>query len=122
MAVITDTRPEEQQKGKQSKTVGAVKYVQKPKNGEELFTRVEGTGPNAVTTSNAEHDEHRVDVHDIRTAGKDFSLQENGFELHKINVPSDIDWSDDAQVGSLDFNLGQLHQLLLREDPEVRHE
>lgn len=102
MAVIsdyTDARQEQQQqKIKPKKTVGSVLYVQKPTNGERLYTRVEDTQPNAATTSNMRNDERQLDILDIRTAGKDFCLRDNGFELHRLQVATDIDWLDETHV------------------------
>lgn len=73
----------------------SVKYVKKPEAGEPLFLRVytKGEGP----PTNAHIYSQDVEVQDIREEQQGFRLQDNGFELVKLEVPN-IDWVNKAEV------------------------
>ena len=80
----------------QKTTKGTVYYIEKPVNGDQLYAEVQTAEKSAV--SNLKRNEKEVVVHDIRTAGRPFSLLTNGFELHKLEVPKDLEWDNADQV------------------------
>ena len=51
-------------------------------------------------TMNIELESKQIEVHDIRTADKSFSLQKEGFIQQQLQVPKTLDWQDDEQVSS----------------------
>ena len=42
-----------------------------------------------------------MDVHDLREVQDSFTLKDKGIELHKLKVPSDLDWENEKEVSSL---------------------
>ena len=59
-------------------------YVYKPEDG--------------TPQTNFKRVETEVAVHDLRALKDDFNLKEKGIELHKLVIPSDIDWSNEKEV------------------------
>ena len=56
--------------------------------------------PEGVTRpSNLEVDEVGVDFTDLRTVKEPFDIVRNGFQLEWLEVPDDIDWDVDSEVG-----------------------
>ena len=78
-------------------TRGLVSYVEK--SDEDLYTIIHETKQDGRTSSNLVNDVREMDVHDVRTAGREFSLRENGLEFHRLEVPKGIDWSNSDQAG-----------------------
>ena len=50
--------------------------------------------------SNLEFERHDVTVTDLRSVPEPFSLQQNGFQLERLEVPSDVDWSIEEQAST----------------------
>ncbi len=48
--------------------------------------------------SNLEFERHDVAVTDLRSVPEPFSLQQNGFQLERLDVPSDVDWAIEEQA------------------------
>lgn len=76
---------------------GQVQYISQPKPGEELYAYIK-EAPEGKEPSNLEKVQRDVDVTDVRPRADSFTLAKNGFELHKLRVPSDIDWQNEAEV------------------------
>lgn len=45
--------------------------------------------------------QHDVTVTDLRSIPEPFTLQRNGFQLERLEVPADVDWENDEQVSRL---------------------
>lgn len=75
----------------------AVNYTHPPPQGEQLFQYVYQV-PDGRQTGNLAVDERTVQINNIHTAQRQFSLLRNGFQLEPLTVDSDIDWSKDDQV------------------------
>ena len=48
--------------------------------------------------SNFDMEQRLIEVSDMRTADKSFSLQKEGFILRHLQAPMDLDWQDEKQV------------------------
>ena len=80
-------------------TQGLVNYALRHENGEVFWSATTINEDNSRTrTSNVKREEVQVQVQDIRSAGKEFSLEKNGFVVRKISLPDGIDWQDEAKV------------------------
>ena len=83
-------------------TKGTLYYIEKPVNGEKLYTKLlPSEQAEKSTDSNLRRNKKEIVVYDIRTAGRPFSLLTNGFELHKFDVPKSIVWQNSDQVNML---------------------
>ena len=51
--------------------------------------------------SNLNPQQYDVSITDLRSAHQAFTLQHNGFQLERLEVPSDVDWEDNDQVRRL---------------------
>ena len=56
------------------------------------------TPPEGQPATNVERKEHTVSITDLRSVPQDFTLENNGFQLHRLQIPDDIDWDDEQQV------------------------
>ena len=73
-------------------------YIVPPKDGSEIFYSIRG---GAIEGNNIEREQREVFIEDLRLVdGESFSLREHGFQLEKLVVPDDVDWTDDNQVRS----------------------
>ena len=54
--------------------------------------------PEGQKATNIERMEHTVSITDLRSVPQDFTLENNGFQLHRLQVPDDINWDDEQQV------------------------
>jgi len=95
-ASATLASPPQQNLSKADKiTKGTVSYYLPPPSGEEPYVYVYKRDNNEPQV-NFGRIEKEIDLHDLRD--KNFSLKENGVELHKLKVPSDINWDDREEV------------------------
>lgn len=78
-------------------TTGRVQYVSPPPGEKELYTYIYDI-PEGQPASNIVRQEKEVSIADIRPVVDKFTLAENGVELHKLKVPGDINWDDEADV------------------------
>lgn len=80
-----------------------VNYIQPSAHGEELYAYLYEKPESVSKVTNLEHVEIEVPMTDLRTIedkkGR-FTLHDNGFQLEQLHVPSDIDWTNNAEVGS----------------------
>ena len=51
-----------------------------------------------VKANNLDPKQYDVTVADLRSAPEAFTLQRNGFQLERLEVPSDVDWDNEEQV------------------------
>ena len=51
--------------------------------------------------SNLNPQQYDVTVRDLHSAPEPFTLQHNGFQLERLEVPSDVDWENEEQVRRL---------------------
>lgn len=102
-ATVAPSKPQ-QVTSKNSHSINAkVNYVQPAPNGEELFAYLYEKPDNVSKVTNLEHVEIEVPITDLRefeNQERHLTLQRNGFQLEKLNVPSDIDWANNDEVGS----------------------
>ena len=71
-------------------TKGTLYYIEKPVNGEKLYTNLlPSEQAENSTDSNLRRDKKEIVVYDIRTAGKPFSLLTNGFEIAQVWRPKE---------------------------------
>lgn len=79
-----------------------VNYIQPSAHGEELYAYLYEKPESVSKVTNLEHVEIEVPITDLRTIEDErgpFTLHDNGFQLEKLHVPSDIDWTNDDEVG-----------------------
>lgn len=76
-----------------------LQYVKPPRTGEELFVYKYELPEDVDRASNLEIDEVEVDFTDLRTGESPFDIVQSGFQLERLQVPKDIDWDDDRDVG-----------------------
>ena len=76
---------------------GQVQYIEQPKNGEELYAYIT-QAPEGQEPTNMTRVQREITVTDVRPQAERFTLAKNGFELHKLKIPSDIDWQNEAEV------------------------
>lgn len=79
-----------------------VNYVKPAHKGEELFTYLYEKPEDVTKVSNLEHVETEVPFINMRMVEdqkKQFTLERNGFQLERLHVPNDIEWTDDDDVG-----------------------
>lgn len=72
-------------------------YYEPPPSGEDPYIYVykrDGEEPQI----NFSRRQAEVEVHDMRS--EDFTLLDHGIELHKLRVPSDIDWDNQDEVAA----------------------
>jgi hypothetical protein len=80
-------------------TIGTVWYTKPPTSEEGLHIYIykPQTGVDDKSSVSAP-EPHDVTVTDLRSVPKTFTLQRNGFQLEKLDVPKDIDWSNNEEV------------------------
>ena len=79
-----------------STTTGTVSYLEPPANGEGPWVYTyKRDGKEQI---NFTRSETQVDVHDMREVQDSFTLRDKGIELHKLEVPSDLDWENEKEV------------------------
>ena len=78
----------------------AVRYVKQAKEGEDLRVYAYELPEGVDRASNLEYELHDVTVTDVRSAPQPFTLQENGFKLERLEVPKDVDWDNEEEVGN----------------------
>ncbi|KAL3161264.1 hypothetical protein ABBQ38_009625 [Trebouxia sp. C0009 RCD-2024] len=80
-----------------------VNYIQPSAHGEELYAYLYEKPESVSKVTNLEHVEIEVPMTDLRTIedkkGR-FTLHDNGFQLEQLHVPSDIDWTNNAEVAA----------------------
>lgn len=76
-----------------------LQYVRPTRDGEELFVYKYELPKGVTRPSNLEVDEVEVDFTDLRTVKEPFDIVRNGFQLERLEVPDDIDWDVDSDVG-----------------------
>ena len=54
--------------------------------------------PEGKKASNFERVEQTVPITDLRRVPQDFTLEHNGFQLHRLQVPDDIHWENEQEV------------------------
>ena len=54
--------------------------------------------PEGTKASNFERVEQTVPITDLRSVPQDFTLEYNGFQLHRLQVPDDINWDNEQEV------------------------
>ena len=54
--------------------------------------------PEGRKASNFERAEHTVPITDLHSVPQDFTLENNGFELRRLQIPADIDWQNEQEV------------------------
>lgn len=93
----------QQETAKRAPSVKAkVQYVKPAPKGEDLFIYLYEKPDNVDKVTNLVHVETEVPFTDLRTIQDQegqFAIQRNGFQLEKMHVPSDIDWTNDDEVG-----------------------
>ena len=101
-ATIAPSRPQ-QATAKRAPSVNAkVQYVKPAPAGEDLFIYLYEKPDNVNKVTNLVHVETEVPFTDLRTIQDQdgrFTIERNGFQLEKLHVPSDIDWTNDEDVG-----------------------
>lgn len=75
----------------------AVSYTVPPTHNDEIYHNL--AAAEGETRSNYTSEEVEVFVTDMRQSQEAFQLHKNGFELHELVVPEDLDWSDQGEVG-----------------------
>ena len=101
-ATIAPSKPQQATARKAPSVNAKVNYVKPSPNGEELFTYLYEKPEDVSTVTNLEHIETEVPFTDLRTIEDQqgqFTLQRNGFQLEPLHVPSDINWTNDDEVG-----------------------
>lgn len=89
--------------------------MKQAKEGGELYSYAYELPEGVDRASNLEYELHDVTVTDIRSTSQPFTLQENGFQLERLEVPKDIDWNNEEEVSGymndrLSFTpLGAMH-------------
>ena len=99
---IAPSKPQQATARKAPSVNAKVNYVKPAPQGEELFTYLYEKPDNVSKVTNLEHIETEVPFTDLRTVEDQegqFTLNRNGFQLEQLHVPSDIDWTDDDEVG-----------------------
>lgn len=79
---------------KASEATATVSYFEPPANGEAPYVYVYKREDAPQT--NFSRTEREVKLYDMRS--ESFSLPEHGIELHKLKIPSDIDWDNEKEV------------------------
>ena len=65
---------------------------------QQAYQYVQHGVPEGKKASNFERVEHTVPITDIHSVPQDFTLENNGFELRRLQIPSDINWSNEQEV------------------------
>lgn len=88
-------------------TTASIHYTVPTANGEDLFNRIgaEGSSASNDIRTNVRREPYQVQVRDLRSAQQDFNLRDNGFQLERLDVPANIDWTDASQVEQIYFPL-----------------
>ena len=84
-----------------SSVISRVDYAKPAPDGQELFWSVYEKPEELDRATNLDCVQTEVCITDMRTKEREegrFTLQRNGFQLEKLQVPPDIDWTDDADV------------------------
>ena len=82
-------------------TTGTVSYFEPPTSGEAPYIYVykrDGEEPQ----TNFSRTEKKIVLKDMRT--ENLTLLDHGVELHKLKVPSDINWENQDEVRYTNFN------------------
>ena len=101
-ATYAPSKPQRAGAKKPPSVIAKVNYIKPAPNGEELFTYPYGAPDSISQFTNMEHIETEVPCVDLRTLDDQeghFTLAKNGFQLQKLHVDADIDWTDDDEVG-----------------------
>lgn len=101
-ATIAPSKPQQATARKAPSVNAKVNYVKPTPSGDELFTYLYEKPEGVSRVTNLEHVETEVPFTDLRTIEDQegqFTLQRNGFQLEPLHVSSDIDWTDDDEVG-----------------------
>ena len=100
-AVVAPSR-QQQSTAKKAPSVNAkVSYVKPEPDGNELFIYLYEKPEGVDRVTNLEHIECEVPFTDLRTVESqsgEFTLRQNGFQLERLEVPSDIDWQNEQDV------------------------
>ena len=67
-------------------------------NLQQAYVYVYGNPPEGQPASNFEGVEHTVPVTDLHSVPQDFTLERNGFQLHRLQVPVGINWENEQEV------------------------
>ena len=81
----------------QSPVAARLTYARGPSDSTEMFYRVRQL-KEGEERSNIEDFNLETRIQDMRTIEQPFTLDENGFQLERLAVPDDIDWSSDDEV------------------------
>ena len=120
-AKIAPSKPQQATARKAPSVNAKVNYVKPARRGEELFTYLYEKPEDVSKVTNLEHIETEVPFTDLRTIEDQegqFTLQRNGFQLEPLHVSSDIDWTNDDEVGVEKFSSPVWH--LCRESPAMK--
>ena len=101
---MAPSKPQQATARKAPSVKAKVQYVKPAPDGEDLFIYLYEKPDNVDKVTNLVHVETEVPFTDLRTIEDQegrFTLEDNGFQLEQLHVPSDIDWDDDADVSFL---------------------
>ena len=85
----------------ESSTRGVVAYQTAPDTPNAyLFRYLLQDPPAGQLRTNSRPVKHEMVFTDMRSCANTFTLEGNGFELHKIEVPHEVEWEDPEDVST----------------------